>query len=143
MKPSVTSFLRFGSAVRTGLFLLCVSLAAGSVVTPAVAEALDGPATEALALEGTWDAEGEWGFWSWAGDGTVCVRIFGPEGDCADTGTWKVEDDVLCYELTWFGEGYDVRKNCFTVNALGEGRHETRYHGTALDSVFFTFSVLE
>ena len=129
------------SGLCAGLALaVAMSLAGGS---PAVAQQLDGPAVQDLALSGTWDAEGEWGYWTWSADKTVCLRIFGPEDNCADTGTWNIDGDVMCYALTWFGSAYDVRENCYTVRALGDGKYETRYHGGALDSVFITFSVLD
>lgn len=52
----------------------------------------------------------------------MCVRLFDPQEDCADRGTWHIEGDAICYELMWFGEAYDVRKNCFTVVALDENQ---------------------
>jgi len=111
---------------------------------PAVAEVLDGEAIRNLALRGTWAAvPSDWGYWSWSEDNTVCLRVFGPDGDCADTGTWNIDGDVMCYELTWWGESYDIRKNCYTVHPLDGGSYETRYHGGALDSVFITFTVIE
>ena len=111
--------------------------------SPAVAQALDGNAVRDIALQGTWAAEYDWGYWTWSGDDSVCVRVFEPDGDCADTGTWTINGEALCYELTWFGEGYDVRKNCVTVHPLGDGRYDARYHGGALDSTFFIFKVIE
>jgi hypothetical protein len=96
-----------------------------------------------LALKGTWAAQNDWGYWSWSEDGTLCLRVFGPDGDCADTGTWSINGEVMCYELTWWGEGYDVRKNCYTVHGLDGEHFETRYHGGALDTVFTTFTVIE
>jgi hypothetical protein len=109
----------------------------------ASAQALDGNAIHELALKGTWAAENDWGYWSWSEDKTVCFRKIGANGDCADTGTWAIDGDVMCYELTWFGESYDVRKNCVTVHALDDGRYETRYHGLAMVSTFITFKVLD
>ena len=111
--------------------------------TPALAQSLDGAAIRALALQGTWAAKNDWGYWSWSADNTVCLRVFGPEGDCADTGTWHIDGNVMCYELTWWGASYDVRKNCYTVHALEGGTYETRYHGGVLDTVFTTFKLVE
>lgn len=109
----------------------------------AVAQALHGDAIQDLALQGTWAAQNDWGYWSWSEDNTLCLRVFGPDGDCADTGTWSISGDVMCYELAWWGEAYDVRKNCYTVQALSDGGYETRYHGGVLDSVFTTFTVIK
>ena len=111
--------------------------------SPAEAQTLDGTAVEKLALQGTWAAENDWGNWSWSEDNTVCLRLADQSGDCADTGTWTVNGDVMCYELTWWGKAYDVRKNCFTVNSLGDDRYEALYHGGAMVSTFIHFKVLE
>jgi len=112
------------------------------VSSPVVAQALDGNAVQALALQGTWAAEKDWGYWTWNADDTVCVRVLEPNGDCSDTGTWAINGEALCYELTWFGESYDVRENCVTVHPLEDGRYDARYHGGALESTFFIFKVI-
>jgi len=119
--------------------LLTLGLLANS---PAEAQALDGPAIQKLALQGTWAAENDWGYWSWSEDNTVCLRLADQSGDCADTGTWTRNDDVICYEFTWWGKPYDVRINCFTVNSLGDDRYEALYHGGAMVSTFIKFEVL-
>jgi hypothetical protein len=120
--------------------MLTLGLLANS---PAEAQALKGTAVQKLALQGTWVAEhAEFGNWSWGADNTVCFRLANPIGDCADTGTWTIDGDVMCYELTWWGEGADVRTNCFTVNALGDGRYKTLHHGGAMVSTFFHFRAL-
>ncbi len=121
--------------------MLTLGLLASS---PAAAQALDGNAIQKLALQGTWAAEyPEWGNWSWNKDETVCLRVGGTEGKCADTGTWVINDNVICYELTWWGEAVGDRKNCFTAQALGDGRYETLYHGGAMVSTMYFFKVLE
>ena len=119
--------------------ILTLSVLANS---PAEAQTLDGTAVEKLALQGTWAAENDWGNWSWSEDNTVCLRLADQSGDCADTGTWTVNGDVMCYELTWWGKAYDVRENCFTVNSLGDDRYEALYHGGAMVSTFIKFEVL-
>ncbi len=121
--------------------MLTFSLLANS---PSKAQALDGSAIQKLANQGIWAAEErDMGYWSWSEDDTVCLRIFGPDGDCADTGTWSIDGDVMCYELTWWGEGDGYRINCFTVVALGDDRYEALYHGGAMVSTFIHFKVLE
>lgn len=110
--------------------------------SPALAQELDGGAIQKLALQGMWVAEHpEFGNWSWNEDKTVCVRVGETEGKRWDTGTWAINDNVICYEFTWWGSA--IRKNCFTTQALGEGRYETLYHGGAMVSTFFYFKVLE
>jgi hypothetical protein len=112
--------------------------------SPAEAQALDGTAIQKLALQGTWVAEHpEFGNWSWNKDNTVCLRLSDTQGNCADTGTWVINDNVICYELAWWGKSTGVRKNCFTVQALGDGRYETLYHGGAMVSTMHYFKVLE
>ena len=110
----------------------------------AEAQELDKAAIQELVLRGTWVAEvSEVGNWSWNNDKTVCLRIGDIGGKCADTGTWAIKDNVICYELTWWGESNDDRKACFTVQAHGDGRYETLYHGGAMVSTFYYFKVLE
>jgi len=124
---------------------LGLGLSLGSFfVVPAQAQELDGEAVKQLALKGTWEAEhAEYGLWNWNDDGTVCLRLGNKDGDCADTGTWTISDNVLCYELTWWGETVDERKNCFTVQPLDGGRFETLFHGGVMVSRMFDFEVLE
>jgi hypothetical protein len=120
--------------------MLTLGLLANS---PAEAQALKGTAVQKLALQGTWVAEhAEFGNWSWGADNTVCFRLANPIGDCADTGTWTINGDVMCYELTWWGEGGGIKANCFTVHALGDDRYEALYHGGAMVSTFIHFGVL-
>ena len=114
------------------------------ISTQAAAETLDSAALEKLALQGTWVAEPpESGNWSWNKDKTVCLRIWDTEGNCADIGTWVINNNVICYELTWWGKSNGNRKACFTTQALGGGRYETLYHGGAIVSSFYYFKVLE
>ncbi len=113
-------------------------------ISPAEAQELDSAAIQQLALQGTWVAENpEWGNWSWNKDETVCLRVGDTEGKCADTGPWVINDNVICYELTWWGETVGDRKNCFTAQALGDGLYETLYHGGAMVSTMFFFKVHE
>ena len=85
----------------------------------------------------------ELGNWSWNKDNTVCLRVGDTKGKCADTGTWKINDNVICYELTWWGKARDIKKTCFTTQARGDGRYETLYHGSTMVSTFYFFKVLE
>ena len=120
--------------------MLTLGLLANS---PAEAQALNGTAVQRLALQGTWAAEdAEFGYWSWGADNTVCFRLHNQTGDCADTGTWRINDDVMCYELTWWGKSIGIRTNCFTVHVLGDDRYEALYHGGAMVSTFIHFGVL-
>ena len=111
--------------------------------SPAEAQALDGTAIQKLALQGTWAAEDGWGYWSWKEDNSVCFRLFEQDAKCLDTGTWTINDNVVCYEFKWWGEPEDVRSQCVSVRALGNDRYETQYYGGAFVSTFFKFRVLD
>ena len=112
--------------------------------SPSAAQELDGNALGNLALQGTWAAQDKnYGYWSWGEDKSVCFRLFEPKGDCADTGTWTIDDNVMCYELSWWGESYQIRKNCFTVVPLEDGLYDALYHESAVGSTFIKFEVLE
>src|SRR5665811_78222 len=115
----------------------CLSLLAWCslvAASPAQAEALDGTALKQLALSGTWKPT-RFGLWKWNEDNTVCLRLVATEEKCSDTGTWTIDDNVLCYKLTWYGKSYGIQENCFTVAKLQDGRYEAYYHGTAVDSM--------
>ena len=131
MKCTQIAHVSFMSFIFAVGLLLCPS---------AQAQELDGAALQKLTNHGTWVAEHpEFGNWIWNKDETVCVQLPGTDKKCADTGTWIMNDNVICYELTWWGG--DTRKNCFTVQELGGGRFETLYHGGAMVSTFFYFNI--
>ena len=134
--------IRIHETMRVRLFGLVLML--GSLLAlPVHAQGLDGEAVRQLALQGTWEAEhAEFGLWTWNSDNTVCLRVGARDGDCADTGTWTITKNVLCYELTWWGESAGERKNCFTVQPIDEGRYETIFHGAPMVSRMFVFKVL-
>ncbi len=119
--------------------MLALSLIANS---PAVAQALDGAEIQKLALQGMWVADDDWGNWSWSDDKTVCLRKIEKSGKCTDTGTWSIIGDVMCYKLTWLWKSYGVNDNCFTIQALKDGRYEALFHGGAMVSTFIKFEVL-
>ena len=139
-----TIYLNTRRALAVYLAVAMFSILTIQPATSAESQALNKDALTKLALQGTWQARHDYGFWSWGEDNSVCLRLFGLNEDCSDTGTWKIDEDVLCYELTWWGKSYGIRKNCFTVVALDDGRYEALYHNSKLDqSVFINFEVLE
>jgi hypothetical protein len=124
--------------------LATLLLATSALLSPLPAQELDGNALEKLALQGTWEAEhAEYGFWNLSDDRTVCLRVGSRNGKCADTGTWNIADNVLCYEFTWWGETVGERKGCFTVQPIGDGRFETLFHGGPMVSRMFAFKVVK
>ncbi len=111
--------------------------------TQAVAETLDGASVRKLAHQGVWAGRDKWGgYWSWNADNSVCLRLFDQNGECSDTGSWKIVGDEICYELKWWGEIMGVRSQCVSVNRLSDIHYETRFHGGAMASTFFKFTVL-
>ena len=138
-KPLAKNF-QIARRIYFGLLLMLGLL----VYSPAEAQELDSAEMQKLALQGTWVAEDpEFGNWSWNKNMTVCFRMGDTVGNCADTGSWAVNDSVICYELTWWGEASGNRKDCFTVQALGDGRYEALYHGGAMVSTMYYFEVIE
>ena len=121
--------------------ILTLGLLANS---PAEVQALNGTALQKLAVQGTWAAEeAELGYWSWKEDNSICLRKIEKSGKCTDTGTWSITGDVLCYKLTWLWKSYGYDDNCFTIQALKDGRYEALFHGGAMVSTFIYFGVLE
>ena len=110
----------------------------------AAAQELDGSAVEKLALQGIWAAEENgYGYWSWNEDGSVCLRLFEPNGDCADTGTWAIDGDFICYELAWWGEAYGQRAACISAVAHEGMPYEVLFQDDVLVVTMFHFTVLE
>ncbi|MBS9716284.1 hypothetical protein ACFFUT_11380 [Pseudohalocynthiibacter aestuariivivens] len=137
------AFFAVGKICWSVVLVLFVTVVSG-VMHPALAQELDGEALKKLALGGIWQAEhAEYGLWNWNDSGSVCLRVGSTDGDCFDTGTWEITDNVLCYELTKWGESTGERVNCFTVAALDDNRYETLFHGGAMISRMFAFKVLE
>lgn len=115
-------------------------IALGLLLSPSVqAKELDGAALLNVMLQGTWVVAYPHGNWIWKKDGAVCLHLPGSDIECDDTGTWVMNDNVICYELTWWGGS--SRKNCITVQDLGEGRYETLHHGGAMVSSYFYFTL--
>ena len=138
--PLVKS-LRITRQIYFGL----VMMLAAFVYSPAQAQELDGAALQELALRGTWVAEHRTlgSNWTWNEDKTVCVRQGDTEGKCWDTGTWSINENVIRYEFTFWGETNQERIGYFAAQALGDGRYEALQYGTAFVSTMFYFKVLE
>ena len=122
-----------------GLFFVAMLLA-----LPAAAAVLDAQAAKSLTSDRTWQQKAPAGpgkvFWSWKADGSVCLRTDGKNSKCTDTGTWKLDGERLCYELTWWGESAGRKSSCFRISDQGKGRYEAlQDNGLA----FFEFSVAE
>jgi len=63
-------------------------------------------------------------YWTWNADGSVCMRLQEKNGKCADTGTWKVERDRVCYAFTWWGKSSGFAANCFRISEDAKGHYE-------------------
>ena len=110
----------------------------------AAAQELDGGAVKDLALQGIWAAEEDgFGYWSWNEDGSVCLRLYDPTGDCEDTGSWAIDRDFICYELEWWGEVYGQRDTCISVVAHEGKPYEVLIQDGPLISTMFHFTLLE
>jgi hypothetical protein len=53
-------------------------------------------------------------YWDFNADGSVCGRLHGSKAKtkCADTGKWKLQGDLLCWDFTWMGESRDYKSLC-------------------------------
>jgi len=63
-------------------------------------------------------------YWTWKADGSVCMRLQEKDGQCADTGTWKIERDRVCYAFTWWGKSDGFGTNCFRILEGTKGHYE-------------------
>ena len=109
----------------TRLALLVLALAQAMQVA---AETLDADAARKLTADRTWRQKPFSGpgynYWSWKSDGSVCLRLEEKRGKCADSGSWKLQDGRLCYELTWWAKSYGMNAGCFRISSAGQGRFE-------------------
>ena len=56
-------------------------------------------------------------YWDFKPDGSVCGRLHGDKqgSKCADTGNWKLQGDVLCWNFEWIGVNYGYKSTCKRV----------------------------
>jgi len=107
------------------------------------AEDLRGDSLRDIVDGKVWEAEDGWGIWTWQVNNELCVRTYSSDEDCTDSGPWAIDDDAICYELEWWSDSYGLRKNCFVVRSLEDGRYEAIPKGSAVDSAVFAFSLTE
>ena len=76
-------------------------------------------------MDRTWEAKDgtTTSYWTWNSDGAVCLRLNDKTGTCADTGKWRLEGERVCYELTWYGEAYQLKSACFRIADKGQDRY--------------------
>ena len=73
------------------------------------------------AIGGDLSSSGMSAYWDFGADGSMCVRFAGakPNDRCADEGRWKIEDQTLCWDLTYVGEQYGYKSACVKVQKAG------------------------
>lgn len=100
------------------------------VTMPAAAQTLDTDGAKKLVVGQTWAESKPEGYgknyWSWKKDGTLCIRLWEPNGKCDDTGKWSLDAGRVCYELGWWGNAYSSDKSgCFRISQAGKGGYRT------------------
>ena len=81
-------------------------------------------------------------YWDFADDGSMCARGVGAtrKDKCGDEGNWRIEDNALCWELTWLGGGEGYKSTCILIKETDAGAFETtRAKGLGLS--FFEFTL--
>lgn len=109
------------------LFSLAISFLMLCAASQAADATLDAKAVQTLASGRMWRAKFYFPsptYWSWKPDGTFCLRLENGTGDCADTGTWKLDGDRLCYRTTWWGQTTGLGAGCIRVVALGKDNYD-------------------
>ena len=114
-------------------FICTVAFAALSAVSlPAQANAVVGDELRTLVSGKSW-ALSTYGdptnpattmVWDFRSDGTVCARPGASKvGDkCADVGKWNLRDNLLCWDLTWFGASFGFKTACNSVKRSSPDR---------------------
>jgi len=121
----MAKIVRSASLPRLALAMLVLALTSAAA---GAAETLDAGAAKALIVNRTWQQQQAHGpgkvYWTWKSDGSVCLRTDGPKGKCMDTGKWKLEDNRMCYELTWWGASVGRKAACFRIAGKDKNRYE-------------------
>lgn len=119
-----------GETIRGGMTVRLSRLVAATAVVGMLglsnvsAEGLDAAQTQTLLAKGVWHIQtgGEWNYFTWNEDGTLCVRMYDPAAaSCDDEGNWSRDGSQVCYELTWWGSAYGQDAVCFTVEQVEDG----------------------
>jgi hypothetical protein len=78
--------------------------------------------TWAIAFYGDLNDKVRTAFWDFAADGKVCARLGNnpPGSRCADTGTWKLQGDALCWELGFLGKTDGFQAVCGRAKPNGD-----------------------
>ena len=133
-------------AIQTGSRLIACLMALFALCTgfEAAATPVDAKAAKSLITGRVWQQKARTGpglnYWSWASDGSLCLRAEDRNSKCADTGRWRLEKDRLCYDLKWGGLTYGAKSGCFRISEKGSGLYEAlQDNGLAL----FEFSVVD
>ena len=109
---------------------MALILLAPLAAAPAAAQTLDTDGAKKVLVGKTWaeskpEGDGK-NYWSWKKDGTLCVRLWEPEGKCDDSGKWTLKAERVCYELGWWGNAYSNDKSgCFRISKASNGRYHT------------------
>ena len=88
-------------------------------------------------------ADGCWTYWDFSDNGTLCARaIDAKRGDkCADEGKWRIEENALCWQLSWMGGGEGYKSTCILIKETDIGAFETtRARGLGLSLFDFTLA---
>ena len=124
--------------------LALLSVALSATAQGADEKLLDSAAANKLTADHTWAQKPVRGpgflYWSWKGDGTACLRTDEPKGKCADTGTWKMDAERVCYNLTWWGESTKLKSACFRIADKGKGKYAMVMEGGITS---YEFSVMK
>lgn len=136
---------------RSSAIVLILAFVFG--IKPGLADTLDSVAIAKLVDNNTWHlnwaacmggSDGCRTFWDFGSDGTVCARAIDAKRDdkCADEGKWRIEENKLCWELTWFGGGEGFKSVCVLIEKASDGNYETTRAG-GFGIKFFQFAIAQ
>jgi len=114
-------------------------------MTTSASDRLSATEVESLLNDKTWEmhfimSQKRATYWDWRRDGTLCARVLGaPQADkCADEGRWRIEDNAICWKLTWFGGDTGLKAQCIHVRRGENGRFDA-VRVTAKGAKYFEF----
>ena len=81
-------------------------------------------------------------YWDWSADGSVCARILGSNKDdnCVDNGKWRIEGDVLCWKLEWYGKTEGLYSGCVDIETVSEGSYKAVRKKSGSDIFWFVIA---
>jgi hypothetical protein len=106
--------------------LVAVGQTAGQLVTADQLQNLVHGKTLVMSMRGELSNPHSISYWDFNANGSLCPRFAGskPKDKCSDEGKWRLEGDMLCWELRWVGEAQGYKSVCARIRKVNDKHYE-------------------